>query len=194
MKALRLALLILAGLSLLVLTIQNWNSVPIVVAGQISTLPLSIALLAAYALGAGLGALILGIWVFHDRLLLKQADRQLARLTEQLDWLENEPDRQDYLLPGDRVENDASQPDRVASPYSYGFNPTLASEDDDWDHDQDSYSSRSSMDRDREAYDRYGNERINTFEDLDPDDPDNPDAFEDDDEREWDPRRWDRIR
>ncbi len=91
-RSLQLGFTILVSLALLICVVQNWQTdVPVIIAGSSgeSTVPLSIALLGAYGIGGGIGALMVGGWRLHTYYVLRRANRDLMSLEDRLYGLED---------------------------------------------------------------------------------------------------------
>jgi uncharacterized integral membrane protein len=140
-------MLVVWGLSLLIVTISNWGiPVSLVILGVPGAeIPLSVALLGAYALGGGIAALFLSIWRLQDYWQERQMVTLLAKLEDRLYALEQKA-RPDYFLPvGQEAVHFADSPfsekqttDLEEDNSNWDTEALTNSEDDDWDPYRDS--------------------------------------------------------
>lgn len=100
------------GLVLVIFVIQNWGTdVSLVIAGSAGqgSVPLPIAVLGAYLLGGGVGAVLVGSWRLHDYWRLRQAEQLLMQIEDRMYALEQQQYRQDVYLPPEMAQG--SPPD-----------------------------------------------------------------------------------
>lgn len=141
-------LMAILGIPLLILMVQNW-SIPVTLtflSRPLPTVPLSLSLLGSFALGGGVGMLLLLIWRFHGRILLRKAQKQLELLNARLVEVERQRYKPDYLLPeqghGSPLMGEPYQPEPKPQPnwQWYGGSQSEAKEEDlDEDYQEGDY-------------------------------------------------------
>lgn len=126
----------IAGLLLLIFVVQNWKTgISLVLLGSVGgPIPLPIALVSAYLLGGGIGALFLFSERFHDYYLLRRARKAFIA--------ESRTSSFDHYLPGEspRSTEFVAQPSGEFNQAQYPDTPypgSIGGADSGFSHDSD---------------------------------------------------------